>query len=99
VQTVKNVRDKVDCIAWMDTRRLFEKHGMELCRQRVRELVELCGKDKIVIQIGMSSQEFSPYPKEFMAMCREEGVGIFFLYVSKPVLESAQWKEFVRQLP
>ena len=99
VRTVKNIRDKVDYIAWMDTRLLFEKHGMELCRRRVRELVELCGRDKIVIQVGVHSTELAPYPKEFMAMCREEGVGIYFLYVSKPVLDSSKWKEFVQELP
>ncbi len=99
LQTVKNVRDEVDYFVWMDTRLLFEKHGMELCRQRVRELTALCGRDKTVIQVGALNREFSPYPKEFMAMCREEGVRTFFLFTSPSLMQSEAWRNFVTTLP
>jgi len=98
LETVKNVKDKVDYFVWMDTRVLFEKHGMDLCRRRVKELIELCGRDKTVIQLGCFQKEFSPYPAEFMRMCREEGVRTFFLYVAKQLPATAEWKRFVSEL-
>ncbi len=100
VQTVKNVRNNIDYIVWMDTNKLLPTLGMEKSRQRVRKLVELCGKDKIVIQVGVFNKNFSLYPNKFMKMCREEGVTTFlFGCWNMSVLQTSEWRNLVMSLP